>query len=749
MTKPINEICIEPRIDLRILYRNGTIEVARVDYPIPEFNFCNGTFQIENYFPNYLLVLYVNSTDIDSASYYALLIDYAGNFISNTYLAPVSVINGSLYTNGTKITPYITEEYGFLFTTYENETVVSWSYFNGLDAKENIIKINNGTQMLNIPFGPYFVSPRIEGNFIFIKYNPTNFEKNCVESNDPTEIMFEVFVSYIKPIVNGVDGPFIIYQSTIPHLSVDKFVCSNTRKCSNINYDSHATKLELNNLYYGGFLLSLLKRTSNTVLYNLQGSILDNDGIYYKNWDFSPDLMIYKGSYAIGDFNNGTMYLITQNDEFSWKISSSNLPKISNDYNNPCVNSTYPAINSNISLSTPQISITYNMPVTLSINNFSIYQDDNGTPRLRQSAPGNPSKVFKLGSDNRTVYIDVLESTFNKPNANYYIVIDDNAVKDLISNQPLAGVGKSYWSFKTSDINDDKFADDSYGTFSLTADGTKYYNNLSRERKSEFGFQLKTDLASAIPVDVKRLDIKCCEFNKDQIVFTLSIKCKNGLNKNERNVVSVIKDLDMLIKDKEMTPISWSNTTNLIDANYGFQQNYDIFDCYKSYIISILIGIIIIGLFYYYIRKKYPMGKNIYIFKFSLILLDFIIDITFILVKGNNVKLIFIPSIIFCAVPTTINIILSVFIVLREIIKNKAFYKWFRNNTSIAALFTILAGADVEVLNILSSQIAGVMMLNAPFSDKAGSYIFWGSFLKFFIEDIPQLIIQVSKVKKN
>lgn len=84
MTKPINESCIEPQIYLRIIYRNGIIDVAKVNYQIPEFNFCNGTnqiFQIEHYFPNYLLVLYVNSTDIESASYYALLVDYAGNFI--------------------------------------------------------------------------------------------------------------------------------------------------------------------------------------------------------------------------------------------------------------------------------------------------------------------------------------------------------------------------------------------------------------------------------------------------------------------------------------------------------------------------------------------------------------------------------------------------------------------------------------------------------------------------------------------
>ncbi|CAB4492436.1 hypothetical protein RhiirA5_431649 [Rhizophagus irregularis] len=497
MTRPINETCVEAKIDLRILHQNGIIEVASIDYQIPEHNFCNGIFQIKRYQLNYLLVLYVNSTDIESASYYVLLVDYEGKFISNTYLAPVSVINGSLYTCGTTITSYTTEEYGILFTTYESETVVSWSYLDGLDDKRNIIKINNGKQSLKTPFGPYFVSPRIEGNFIFITYDSMNAENKCVESNDPTDIRFIVYVSYLKPIMNGVDGPFIIYQSTIPHLSVDKFVCGNTRmsmssfcilvmnsvkankkskkhllkisfqdsgsvfnieKYSNLKFDDNVIKLELHNLYYGGFLLSLLKRTPDKIINNLQGTILNNDGNYYSNWGLPTDLKVTQEFYVIGDFNNGTMYLIAQEDEFSWKISSSNLPRISNDYNNPCVNKTFPLIGSNVWISTSQINITYNMPVTLSINNFTIYQDDNGVPILRQSIPGNPSKVFSLSNDNRTIHINVLESTFNKPNANYYIVIDDNAVKDLISNQPLAGVGKNYWNFETSGINDDKFA---------------------------------------------------------------------------------------------------------------------------------------------------------------------------------------------------------------------------------------------------------------------------------------------------
>lgn len=77
-------------------------------------------------------------------------------------------------------------------------------------------------------------------------------------------------------------------------------------------------------------MLSLLKRTPDKIINNLQGTILNNDGNYYSNWGLPTDLKVTQEFYVIGDFNNGTMYLIAQEDEFSWKISSSNLPRISN-----------------------------------------------------------------------------------------------------------------------------------------------------------------------------------------------------------------------------------------------------------------------------------------------------------------------------------------------------------------------------------------------------------------------------------
>jgi len=87
----------------------------------------------------------------------------------------------------------------------------------------------------------------------------------------------------------------------------------------------------------------------------------------------------------------------------------------------------------------------------------------------------------------------------------------------------------------------------------------------------EFLLQLRVDLSKAIPVDINRLDIiKCCEYDNNKILLSLPIKLT--MNPNERNVDSIIKDLNILIQNKEITPISWFGTTNLLDANFGFQQ---------------------------------------------------------------------------------------------------------------------------------------------------------------------------------
>ena len=82
---------------------------------------------------------------------------------------------------------------------------------------------------------------------------------------------------------------------------------------------------------------------------------------------------------------------------------------------------------------------------------------------------------------------------------------------------------------------------------------------------------------------------------------------------------------------------------------------------------------------------------------------------------------------------------------MKEISKNAKFQEWFSQNLRVASILTLLAGADVEVVTLLGSKFAGLKMFSAPLSKTLLNQVFWGGTLNLFIEDIPQLIIQVCK----
>jgi hypothetical protein len=84
------------------------------------------------------------------------------------------------------------------------------------------------------------------------------------------------------------------------------------------------------NLYPAGFLVFFYKNTKDSYIKTIEGIILDNDGKYYGAWDFPQNLKVSK-FYAVGGFRNRTLLLITQEDEMSWKILTTTLPKFTSD----------------------------------------------------------------------------------------------------------------------------------------------------------------------------------------------------------------------------------------------------------------------------------------------------------------------------------------------------------------------------------------------------------------------------------
>lgn len=87
-----SNLCIEPRVILRLIHRDGSVEHNTVDFPIPESNFCpakNGRYPLELHriLPDKILIIYVNSTNIsDAPSYFGLLVNKSGKVIRFVFL---------------------------------------------------------------------------------------------------------------------------------------------------------------------------------------------------------------------------------------------------------------------------------------------------------------------------------------------------------------------------------------------------------------------------------------------------------------------------------------------------------------------------------------------------------------------------------------------------------------------------------------------------------------------------------------
>ena len=71
------------------------------------------------------------------------------------------------------------------------------------------------------------------------------------------------------------------------------------------------------------------------------------------------------------------------------------------------------------------------------------------------------------------------------------------------------------------------------------------------------------------------------------------------------------------------------------------------------------------------------------------------------------------------------------------------FTTWFTQYPALSSVFTLLSAIDIQVLNTLSSELAGFKMFSAPFSQKANQLMFFGNIVHIMIGDIPQFIIQI------
>ncbi|RIB05786.1 hypothetical protein C2G38_566509 [Gigaspora rosea] len=179
------------------------------------------------------------------------------------------------------------------------------------------------------------------------------------------------------------------------------------------------------------------------------------------------------------------------------------------------------------------------------------------------------------------------------------------------------------------------------------------------------------------------------------------------------------------------------------DDQYGFQPKPNLWLETRYKLLILLIIVIILLIIYLLAKKKYPKGQSFMIFKISLIILGLILDFSFIIVNGHDVPSLFIPSLITLIVSIVFNLSLSFIILTKEIQRNIDFREWFFKNAKIVACFSLFSSTNIEALNALYSNFAGLDIFSALVSENFKKRILYGTTCHLFIKEIPQLVIQV------
>ncbi|CAG8569414.1 6330_t:CDS:10 [Funneliformis mosseae] len=821
MVKWVNSSCIEPRIIFRVLKKEGG-EIKSVEIPnyyIPDFNFClTKNFEgvdemIVKWYalqPNQLLITYLNSSEINEATYYGLLFSLTGDYINTIILSKAYRQREKLLPNA-KVVVNFQQGGGFLFVDYLSNTYnIHWIHFSDPDeiGTCNVIQYGMIEQTASIknkiPMHYDAFSLMLEGGFGIIFSNRSkplimNKDDNSIVSDVEnlqwkykmisnlneyiTDPPLHVYVTMINNAGNNeIIGPFLIYQTPLPDLRVDYMVCdvayvsvgyicileltSSTNqsywfKLSFLSYGSVSRidkivadlemqgvrKVEFKALWSGGYIATLKKNnTFDNNTENLIGYILDNNGIYSSKWDFPDDLIVPKSA-QMQIYKNNSCSLLLQNQNNSWSIllwthfpmsktlskifksknvSKQNptvLPKLVKDYgyDNPNIIATYPPNNAVIPLRTQMLRIFFKIRVELSSKYISIYRSTNTEDIFRQKMIAN-DKYVTLSDDGRTLNIQVLESTFNTPNAGYFVRLEYNSIKDADNKEPLFGIKANIWRLNTIDEkpNTDVFPPSIKGMLRLTSNGTKYFESLPSNGRDEFLQNLLKCASDSVPVDIHRLSLtKCCQYDealsKKEKQLIIGIRIAQTKDWNLPNTDQIKKDLDIMIK----SPISYMrqcNGSEHIDGAFG-----DFFEEKKFELLGVgtTFGLISANLFAL-IRTAFS-------------LVDFVVDFLFLINNAPNVPSLYVPTIK---------------LLTKEITTNPSFYEWVKECTGILGIFTLMSCMEIEILNLLVSNIGGLKYFNAPLTDYSLKLIFRISSLCFFIEDIPQLVIMMIYTQK-
>ncbi|RIB06512.1 hypothetical protein C2G38_510495 [Gigaspora rosea] len=437
-----------------------------------------------------------------------------------------------------------------------------------------------------------------------------------------------------------------------------------------------------------------------------------------------PRQPILANLYGAFDITGNNTLLVAQNETTtSWSLLLINLPPLSplkdSGYGNLHVVTTYPQRNiTDLILSTNVINITFQDQISLSDGNLTIYQIINQTNILRQRINSRTCDVTnkKCFISNDTVRLEVFDSTFNDPNGQYFIQMDNNFIKSFVYNEPMLGIEQNIWAFQTAKNSPNKRSSDLLGKVLLTISGTTYFKELNDSGRNEFFSTLLRELTVRIPIEPERLStngryqIDNPWSDSEQIRIPIFIK--EARNNNEKLTVNVRNDLNTLVKQKQYTGIGTGTVTNLLDENYGFQQVAspgEFFEIHQIKFILLFVGIVLCLALFLGARYKSRESQNFVILQLGITIFRIVTTTIFVFTDARTVQNLFIPGVIFLMLPIAFNLTIAFSILFSE--HSKEFAEWFAHHGRAATMSLTI--------------------------------IFWGACADIFLGDIPQLIIQI------
>ncbi|CAB4389133.1 unnamed protein product [Rhizophagus irregularis] len=503
---------------------------------------------------NIFYILYYNISDTDYSLPFGRFIaevDSDGNILGENWLGHNNYYNGSIVGRLGKFKFIFDSSDTFYYmklADIHDPDTLEWQKFKITPITGRLQKGESGVisrKDLNLQYdNPIYSFLTIDSGLGFI-YS----KRYSSQVNAELQPSLYIYVNFYKPENENkkLTEPFIIYQTSTPNLSMNFAMCSvdikgigyqcviQLRKTTEIDplnkdiYYGHNLVLIVSflssgsvtrivqltgnyakadsvvkvPLIYGGYLL--MYRNSVLDVDGVQGCLLggdifDTNDMFNSTWDIPPNFTIQSPCIFIYNFIYKTFDMI-------WKITPTDLTIVSTDVptflyiedselalKSAKISSVNPKYGETITLGRNTLEINYEVPISLSIRNITIYQVNGTNILMRQTTSGKASEFFTI--EQNKITLKVLPSTFNVPSAEYHISIDPNFVMQKEINEPINRLQHSSWVVITEAF-EDTYAEPFTGSIRLIPEGTKlFYQN-----KKEFIDQLLQEISLILVID--------------------------------------------------------------------------------------------------------------------------------------------------------------------------------------------------------------------------------------------------------